>query len=356
MIQPELVDYIKKQLSNGHDAPTIREHLLKHGYTEAVADEALHTIAPPQKQKIPGLKYLPFSNKTIAFAVLALVVLGGIGFGLFSFSGNSGNLAGAAHEAPEEFMDEPQPKKQKEVPSQESVLEDEKYLEEESDDEEMTETEETYEEVEEENIEEETEESSEDEEINEEDQEIEEDTEEESSEEEIAAGVGCDSNSDCETDSVCYQKVCSTDTDRDGAADTLEEDKGTDIHDQDSDDDSYFDADEFSAKTDALDSADPGYTSCKVTTDCASGQGCSTSGICVTCDDSDDQEYKKAGTIRGVQYTTGNIVLSKESCNSSGMLTEYYCRSDGYSYSETVDCATAVGTEYSCSNGKCVKG
>ncbi len=85
MIKPELVDYIKKQLSNGHDTTTIREHLLKHGYTETLADEGLVAAHAPPVSKKAKMKYLPFSGKALAYAVLAILVLGGIGFGAFSF-------------------------------------------------------------------------------------------------------------------------------------------------------------------------------------------------------------------------------------------------------------------------------
>lgn len=340
MAKPELVDYIKKQLSNGHDTPTIREHLLKHGYTEALADEGLVAAhAPPVSKKVK-MKYLPFSGKALAYAVVVLAVLG-IGFGFF-YQG-SGDLAGAAHEAP--FPEDLQPQQQnqkiqassstqQEIPQtpeetsppiEETSAPSDEFLQQSTS--ETTSTPETT--ASSETTTPET--------------------------QEAAASAGCTSDSACTSGSVCYQHTCEIDTDHDGASDVQEQEKGTDIHKQDSDGDSYFDGDEFSAGTDALDAKVPGYTSCKITTDCASGQVCSSSGICVTCKDSDALNYKKQGTIRGVQYIGSKIALSTDSCSSDGKVTEYYC-SQGYSLSKNVDCETEFGTGYSCSTGKCVKG
>ena len=97
MVNKELADYVKRQFEHGHDSATIREHLLKHGYTETIADEALHDVHPPEKPHIKGLKYLPFSGKKMAIAFLILFALGGIGFALMNLLG-SGDLAGAATE------------------------------------------------------------------------------------------------------------------------------------------------------------------------------------------------------------------------------------------------------------------
>src|SRR3989338_2443442 len=97
MVNKELADYIKRQFEHGHDSATIREHLLKHGYTETIADEALHDVHPPEKPHIKGLKYLPFSAKKMTIAFLVLFALGGVGFALMNLLG-SGDLAGAATE------------------------------------------------------------------------------------------------------------------------------------------------------------------------------------------------------------------------------------------------------------------
>lgn len=350
MIKPELVDYIKKQLSNGHDTTTIREHLLKHGYTEALADEGLIAAHAPPVSKKAKMKYFPFSSKALAYLFVVLAVLG-IGFGTFSFYSGSSDLAGAAQQAPnpedleeqeeiqsenieEEIFPETTTTEttpmEEEIPLEETVSEEEMPLEEtvsETNDIQPIEESSTVQTTE--NL-----------------------APSETEVQELA--LGCTSNSACSSGSVCYQHTCEIDTDHDGASDAEETAEGTDIHNQDSDADSYFDSDEFSLGTNALDKTDPGYTSCTKTTDCASGQGCGTLGICMTCKDSDSENYKKQGTIRGIQYMTGKIVLSTDSCSTNSKVTEYYCN-QGYSFSKSVDCETEYGKGYSCSSGKCVK-
>ena len=86
VLKPELVDYIKRQLANGHDAATIRTHLLKHGYTEQTAEEGLQAAGcKPARQKLK-FRLLPkfsFSGKTVTIAALIFVLVGGLGFGLY---------------------------------------------------------------------------------------------------------------------------------------------------------------------------------------------------------------------------------------------------------------------------------
>ena len=349
MVKPELLDYIKKQLSYGHDAPTIKEHLLKHGYTETIADEALHTAVPPQKTKIPGLKYLPFSGKKMAIAFLVFVALGGVGFALFQMLAGGGDLAGAATERAE--FEPPEELLQQNREEEQEISEEEEEI-----------TEQEPEEIEinileEEIIEEETsDETSEEIETPEESEETkEEDTSDEETEEAVSAS-GCSSANDCETGYVCYNKYCAIDNDRDSLSDEEEAEHGTDPLDQDSDDDGVFDADEIDDGTDPLDAADPGYLSCKLSSDCGAGASCTKSGICITCEDSDGVNYKKRGTTKGVHYTLTTGIYAQDSCNAAGDIVEYFCRSDGYFYFETTSCEDAVGPGYSCENGKCVEG
>ncbi|MBI5001887.1 hypothetical protein HZC31_00715 [Candidatus Woesearchaeota archaeon] len=332
MINKELADYIKRQFEHGHDSATIREHLLKHGYTETIADEALHDVHPPEKPHIKGLKYLPFSGKKMTIAFLALFALGGIGFALMNLLG-SGDLAGAATE-PTDFPDEigqeitqeqPEEEQPAEEISEEPVLPEEEIIEEVPEEEPVEET--TEEVVEEEPA-----------------------TEEE---EEVAVS-GCTGDSSCDTGYVCYEQGCSVDNDRDLLSDAQEESEGTDSLDQDSDDDGYFDSQELDDGSDPLDATSPGYTTCSSTSDCAAGSTCSEDGICVACEDSDALNYKKKGTTQGVHYTVGKAILAQDNCQDESTLMEYYCRDGSAFYFEQVSCEEEYGTGYSCSNGKCV--
>lgn len=335
MVKPELVEYIKKQLSYGHDAPTIREHLLKHGYTETIADEALHTAVPAQKTKIPGLKYLPFSAKKMTIAFLVVFALGGIGFALMNLLSSSGDLAGAATEP----TDIPRPDQLEQETTQEEPTAQET--------EEIPEEPQLPEEIEEKTTEEVSEEESIEEEIT-----SEEIVEEETTQEVTEAG--CTSDSSCDIGYVCYESSCSIDNDRDLLSDAQEETEGTDALDQDSDDDGYFDSQELDDGSDPLNAATPGYTSCKNTSDCAAGSSCTENGICVACEDSDALNYKKKGVTQGVHYTTGKAILAQDNCKDASTLMEYYCRDASAFYVEEIICEEEYGTGYSCSNGKCV--
>ncbi len=330
MVNKELTDYIKRQFEHGHDVATIREHLLKHGYTETIADEALHDVHPPEKPHIKGLKYLPFSSKKMAIAFVIIFALAGLGFTLFNMLGSE-DLAGAATEpVPRQIERETI----QEEPEEESPIEEIEEISEEPLPEEIEE--ETTEELEEE-PEETTEEI----------------VEEEPVEEEVIAS-GCTSDNSCDTGYVCYQHACSIDNDRDLLSDSQEDTEGTDPLDQDSDDDGYFDSQELDDDSDPLDVADPGYTTCTDTSDCAAGSTCSEEGICVACEDSDALNYKKKGTTQGVHYTVGKAILAQDNCKDESTLMEYYCRDGSAFYFEEVSCEEEFGTGYSCSAGKCV--
>src|SRR3989338_5287552 len=323
MVNKELTDYIKRQFLHGHDSATIREHLLKHGYTETITDEALHDVHPPEKPHIKGLKYLPFSAKKMTIAFVIVFALAGLGFALFNSLG-SGDLAGAATE-PTDFHKEITQEETEDI-SEEPLLPEE------------IEEEETTEEVPEEEPIEETEEIIE---------------EEPATEEEVSVS-GCTGESSCDTGYVCYEQACSIDNDRDLLSDAQEDTEGTDALDQDSDDDGYFDSQELDADSDPLDATSPGYTTCSSTADCAAGSTCSEDGICVACEDSDALNYKKKGTTQGVHYTVGKAILAQDNCQDESTLMEYYCRDGSAFYFEEISCEEEFGTGYSCSAGKCV--
>ncbi len=318
MVNKELTDYIKRQFEHGHDSATIREHLLKHGYTEMIADEALHIVHPSEKPHIKGLKYLPFSAKKIAIAFLVVFALGGIGFALTNMLSNSEDLAGDATEQ----IDIPLPNQiEQEITQKEQAIVGE--IEENSEDSLLLE--ETTEEI---------------------------PAQEETTEE--LPVTGCTSDSSCDTGYVCYQKVCSIDNDRDMLSDEQEKIEGTDPHDQDSDDDGYFDFQEWYYDVNPLDAADPGYVTCASTTDCDTGSTCTEEGICVVCEDTDGLNYKKKGITQGVHYTTGKAILAQDNCKDESTLMEYYCRDASAFYFEEVSCEDEFGTGYSCNMGKCV--
>ena len=341
MVNKELADYIKRQFEHGHDSATIREHLLKHGYTETIADEALHDVHPPEKPHIKGLKYLPFSAKKMSIAFVIVFALAGLGFALFNALG-SGDLAGAATE-PTDFPHEIEQEITQDEPEEETIVEETEDISEEPILPEEIEEEETTEDIPEEEL---TEEEATSEETVEEESVAEE-------EEEITAS-GCTSDSSCDTGYVCYEQACSIDNDRDLLSDTQEESEGTDSLDQDSDDDGYFDSQELDDGSDPLDATSPGYTTCSSTTDCAAGSTCSEDGICVACEDSDALNYKKKGTTQGVHYTVGKAILAQDNCKDESTLMEYYCRDGSAFYFEEVSCEEEFGMGYSCSAGKCV--
>lgn len=340
VLKPELVEYIKKQLANGHDAATIRQHLLKHGYTEQTAEEGLQAAGckpAPKKLKFRLLPKFSFSGKTVTIAVLIFILVGGMGFGLYQLFFASGYLAGLAA-GPAATIPE--------VPDIEEIEETAA----------VEETAEEIEEIPEEEIATEEAEKVEEEETEQAEETTETEEQEETTTETVLAATGCTGNSACDSGYACYEKICVIDNDRDGLGDIHENKIGTDTLDQDSDDDGSFDYDEANAGTDPLDATSPGYTSCKNTNECASGMACSASGICISCKDSDALKYNKKGSTQGVHYTLGKALKTSDSCSSTEKLLEYYCTNDNYLYSKEIDCAKEYGQGYSCSDGKCVSG
>lgn len=363
MIKQEIVDYIKRQLDNGHDTATIREHLLKHGYTEQTADEGLQVAGAPTAKKANLTKYsiIPFSGKTIAAVFFILIILGGACFVAYKFFFLQKDIAGAATEA-EKQINEVFRKEPEEITGVQETIEEEavtgqrteEELPEEAEISDETIKEESGEE-ESEDLSEETEKVSQEEVLQEEIGEIEETTEKTEEGQEIETAAGCTSSSNCESGYACYEKICSVDNDRDWLADIQEQAIGTNTLKQDTDDDGYFDYDEVLYSTNPLDITSPGYIPCKNTKDCPTGDACSASGICITCYYSDKQNYKKKGFTQGVHYTNSKAIKAADSCTTSGKLIEYYCRTDAYLFFEEINCEEEFGVGYSCSNGKCVK-
>lgn len=324
----ELLDYVKRQLEHGHEPKVLREHLINHGHQPALADEVLKAAGVAEKALAATTKQFLFSGKAIAFVVLGLVVLAGLGVGSYQLFFVE-DIAGSATEPVlEEF---PATLKEREemseevpileIPEEEPVEAVEEELEEEA-----------AEEIEEEEMEE---------------------AEAEAAEEIILAG-SCSSNSDCAAWETCYESLCQTDTDRDQLPDAVETTEKTDIHDQDSDDDGVSDYDEVKKGTDPLDATTPGYTSCNTDADCAGEGTCSTSDMCIACSDSDAKNDKRRGITKGVHYLSRVFIVSQDSCTSAGKLMEYYCRSDNSLFYKEVDCAN-VGEGYSCDAGVCAK-
>ena len=320
MATQELVEYIKRQLSHGHNVTTIREHLLKHNYAETIADEALHKAAEEFGATIKHSR-IPF--KKIAYAFIALFVMVGIGFGIFQMFGTE-DLAGAASDAEPSIVIEthiPQDKPAEILP----VIEEQpkEIIEEELPPEES----------------------------------VEGSTAEQTTavESETTATVECMSNDQCTSAYVCYQNTCEIDNDRDLLSDAEELFYGTDLHSQDTDSDGYFDSIEIDKLTNPLDATSPGYTTCSKIEDCAENQACSQAGICITCSDNDGENYKRKGTTYGIHYVSGKTLFTQDACTDNGKLLEFYCTSDYYLYYKEINCEQELGTGYYCSSGKCMK-
>lgn len=330
MPKQELIDYIKRQQSFGHDVATIKGHLLKHGYTPEAADEAIQTLGAPVPE-IPKKEKKLGKELTIAFVVL--LILTGIGFAVYYAAFSNSTLVGSATEAAESADSTTPPAPPQ---TQEQKAEEAPPVEEQS-------QEPQEEPVEEAVAGEGT---------------VSEEAPQETASEVIAAvpvTTGCSTDSDCESSSVCYNQICDIDNDHDGLSDTEEQAKGTDPHDQDSDDDGFFDADEAALQSNPLDEASPGYTSCIKSTDCSSGSGCNADGVCVACKDSDELNYKRRVTTQGTHYSTSKSLIAQDSCDASGYLFEYYCRTDGYLFYEKINCEQEYGEGYYCDEGKCKK-
>src|SRR3989338_5309228 len=79
-----LADYIKKQTKSGFDITTIRNFLISNRYSSSLVDASIDSIygnSNIPKSHIPKKS----SHKLIAIAVLSLIIIIGLTFGLIKF-------------------------------------------------------------------------------------------------------------------------------------------------------------------------------------------------------------------------------------------------------------------------------
>src|SRR3989344_8349592 len=115
--------------------------------------------------------------------------------------------------------------------------------------------------------------------------------------------------------------------------------------------------------------ADICYTSCDSNGACDSSAACVLSdnagngrvGECITCEDSDGDNYLELGSTTGVWYNTKHYVPRVDLCGSSDTVIEYVCKEvGGYTYVRYKDdgvgisCSSTYGSGYSCEDGICV--
>jgi hypothetical protein len=351
MPDPELVDYIKRQLANGHDAPTIREHLVNHGHKPKTTDAALKVAgAPSSKFK----KFTPFSPKVIAYIFLAMVAFGMLGLGGHKMFFAQDNLAGAATD-PIAQAEEVEVVQQDVVEVVEEIGEPIMDATVSDDTEEpllldqTTDMEEGAQDEESELLEGEDVEG-----LDDEDAMLLEDTQGVEEEPIVETVNGCSSSIECIAGQTCYDGTCQNDADKDGLPDNTEMILGTEVYKQDSDGDGISDYDEYADGTDALDILQPGYYECVNDMDCIEGETCAASGVCIVCDDSDGDNYKKRGLTKGVYYTSRAFLVAQDGCTSDGSsVLEYHCRPDSYLFYEEVNCEMEFGSGSMCSAGIC---
>src|SRR3989344_3297334 len=84
-------------------------------------------------------------------------------------------------------------------------------------------------------------------------------------------------------------------------------------------------------------------------------------GECITCEDSDGDNYLELGSTTGVWYNTKHYVQRVDLCGSSDTVIEYVCKEvNGYTYVRYKDdgvgisCSSTYGSVYSCEDGICV--
>jgi hypothetical protein len=87
MVTPELIDYVKKSLEEGHSPESIRKALLDSGWSAEQADEAINHVAPRQQPaSVPHEKEKATQKKSrkIPLALIIIVIIGG-GIALWFF-------------------------------------------------------------------------------------------------------------------------------------------------------------------------------------------------------------------------------------------------------------------------------
>ncbi len=88
MVSPELADYIKKSLHEGHSPESIRKALLDSGWPAEQADEAINQVAsrqqptsvPHKKEKVKQKK-----SRKILFIILIIIAIGVVGVSLWIY-------------------------------------------------------------------------------------------------------------------------------------------------------------------------------------------------------------------------------------------------------------------------------
>ena len=76
MVNPQLIEYIKSIREKGHKDEDIKDHLIKHGYSQDMVNDAFTKLSPAiHKEK------KPFPKKII-FIILGIIVLAGISYGV----------------------------------------------------------------------------------------------------------------------------------------------------------------------------------------------------------------------------------------------------------------------------------
>ena len=79
MVNPQLIEYIKSIREKGHKDEDIKNHLIKHGYSQEMVNDAFTKLSPAvHKEK------KPFPKKII-FIILGIIILAGIGYGIYYF-------------------------------------------------------------------------------------------------------------------------------------------------------------------------------------------------------------------------------------------------------------------------------
>ena len=79
MVNPQLLDYIKSVREKGHTDDSIKEHLIKHGYSQNIVNDAFKELSPVvHKEK------KPFPKKII-YLIVGIIFLAGLGYGVYYF-------------------------------------------------------------------------------------------------------------------------------------------------------------------------------------------------------------------------------------------------------------------------------